>query len=105
MDTTKDLPCKFIRPIDVALRSKRPDKNPPPNIKWALINTCAGLEQEIPQRLILGQYWNNKLIYRELVAVVQVFESFEEASAFARKEAIPCALLTNELSHPVIVLL
>ncbi len=86
------LPCNIIYQIDVNVRSKRPDRNGPPEMKYALLDICKPAdEKETPQRMVIEVEWQGKKFFKELVAVKKVFKTEEEAIKYAIDNKIPIA--------------
>ena len=86
------LPCRFIYPIDVNAKYQRPDKNPTPAYKFALINHCPATTQEhqIAVRVV-EVIWQNSKGFYGLYQIERIFESRAEAMLFASQHHIPMA--------------
>ena len=89
---TDTLPCYIIYKMDVNVKSKNPAKNGPPLWKYALLDICRPKDEKaIPQRMVIEVEWQEKKMYKELIAITKVFESEEEAIAYAQTNNIPIA--------------
>jgi hypothetical protein len=86
-----DLPCQVIVELDLGIRSKRPDKNGPAQVRYALIETCrpASDLDFVPQRQVLSLHWQGQVLRRELIQVLTVFPNKTAALAYARQEQKP----------------
>jgi hypothetical protein len=82
------LPCRFIYKIDVAVKSKRPDKNGLPLWKYAVIYTCKESDEIEVQRQVLSVSFGKTTHHRELVKVEKVFDTKEDAAGYAKENKI-----------------
>lgn len=91
------LPCRFIYKIDVNAKSKRIDRNPPPEYKFALINHCPQSEEEQNMAVrVVPVIWQGKKNFYGLYRVERVFESADEAHAYALMNGVPMACLPQD---------
>ncbi len=89
------LPCRFIYQINTNLKSKR-QTTEKPIFKYALLNTCKPFnEKDFPQRQVITVYWEEEVLYREIVLVETVFSNYDEAFSYAKQNQVPMAFFKD----------
>lgn len=90
------LPCRFIYEINVAIKSKRPDKNGEPVWKYALLYTCKEPNEIEVQRQVITVKLGKTTHYREIVRVEKVFDTKEDALAYAEMNRVMMAYFKDD---------
>ncbi|KOY85784.1 hypothetical protein AD998_06100 [bacterium 336/3] len=85
------LPCRFIYEINVAIKSKRPDKNGEPVWKYALLYTCKEPNEIEVQRQVITVKLGKTTHHREIVRVEKIFDTQEDAYAYAEMNRVMMA--------------
>ncbi len=102
MKKSKEIPCLFIHKIVINTKSQRTSHNPPALYRYALIRGCAKNENEQRSAVqILGLTWENTKMNFGIYDIKQVFNTSEEANAYALMNNIP---ITSERKGFEIVL-
>jgi hypothetical protein len=90
------LPCRFIYEINVAIKSKRPDKNGEPVWKYALLYTCKEPNEIEVQRQVITVKFGKTTHHREIVRVEKIFDTQEDALAYAEMNRVIMAYFKND---------
>jgi hypothetical protein len=93
---TNSPPCQFIYLIDVAVKSKRPDKNHVPLWKYALLYVCKDPTETEVQRRVITVKWEKQTYHEEIVKVEKVFETRQEALDYATANKLAMAYFEDD---------